>query len=67
MHVIGLAGVLMAALGLMSGTIRSSIPILIHRQLVRAWSFTYVALVTVSSAVQRPWKLELRPQPGSSG
>jgi hypothetical protein len=66
MHVIGLAGVLMAALGLMSGTIRSSIPILIDRQLVRAWSFTYV-VVGDSLAAQCPWKLELRPQPCSSG
>jgi hypothetical protein len=44
MHVIRLAGVLMTAFGLMSGTIRSSIPILIDRQLARVWPFTYVVV-----------------------
>jgi lysophospholipase L1-like esterase len=55
MHVIGLAGILMTALGLMSGTIRSSIPILIDRQLARVWPFTYV-VVGDSLAALCPWK-----------
>jgi lysophospholipase L1-like esterase len=55
MHVIGLAGILMTALGLMSGTIRSSIPILIDRQLARARPFTYV-VVGDSLAALCPWK-----------
>jgi lysophospholipase L1-like esterase len=55
MHVIGLAGVLMTAVGLMSGTIRSSIPILIDRQLARVWPFTYV-VVGDSLAALCPWK-----------
>jgi hypothetical protein len=55
MHVIGLAGILMTALGLMSGTIRSSIPILIDRQLARARPFTYV-VVGDSLATLCPWK-----------
>jgi lysophospholipase L1-like esterase len=55
MHVIGLAGVLMTALGLISGTIRSSIPTLIDRQLARVWPFTYV-VVGDSLAALCPWK-----------
>ena len=55
MQVIGLAGVLMTALGLMSGTIRSSIPILIDRQLARVRPFTYV-VVGDSLAALCPWK-----------
>jgi lysophospholipase L1-like esterase len=55
MHVIGLAGVLMTALGLLSGTIRSSIPTLIDRQLARVWPFTYV-VVGDSLAALCPWK-----------
>ena len=55
MHVIGLAGVLMTALGLMSGTIRSSIPILIDRQLARVSPFTFV-VVGDSLAARCPWK-----------
>jgi lysophospholipase L1-like esterase len=55
MHVIGLGGVLMTALGLMSGTIRSSIPILIDRQLARVWPFTYV-VVGDSLVALCPWK-----------
>jgi lysophospholipase L1-like esterase len=55
MHVIGLAGFLMTAVGLMSGTIRSSIPILIDRQLARLWPFTYV-VVGDSLAALCPWK-----------
>ena len=43
---IGLAGIAMVALGLMSGTIRSSIPVLIERQVARAWPFTYVVAVS---------------------
>ena len=45
----------MTALGLMSGTIRSSIPILIDRQLARAKPFTYV-VVGDSLAALCPWK-----------
>jgi lysophospholipase L1-like esterase len=52
---IGLAGLAMLALGLMSGTIRSSIPILIDRQLARARPFTYV-VVGDSLAALCPWK-----------
>jgi lysophospholipase L1-like esterase len=52
---IGLAGVAMVALGLMSGTIRSSIPVLIERQVARAWPFTYV-VVGDSLAAECPWK-----------
>jgi lysophospholipase L1-like esterase len=55
MHVIGLAGVLMTALGLMSATIRSSIPILVDRQVARVWPFTYV-VVGDSLAALCPWK-----------
>jgi hypothetical protein len=54
-HGIGLAGVAMVALGLMSGRIRSFIPILIDRQLARAWPFTYV-VVGDSLAAECPWK-----------
>jgi hypothetical protein len=54
-HVIGLAGVLMTALGLMSGAIRSSIPILIDRQLARVRPFTHV-VVGDSLAALCPWK-----------
>ena len=52
---IGLAGVAMVALGLMSGTLRSSIPVLIERQVARAWPFTYV-VVGDSLAAKCPWK-----------
>jgi lysophospholipase L1-like esterase len=52
---IGLAGLAMLALGLMSGTIRSSIPILIDRQVARAWPFTYT-VVGDSLAAECPWK-----------
>ena len=52
---IGLAGVSMVALGLTSGTIRSSIPVLIERQVARAWPFTYV-VVGDSLAAECPWK-----------
>jgi lysophospholipase L1-like esterase len=55
MHVIGLAGVLMTSLGLISGTIRSSIPTLIDRQFARVWPFTYV-VVGDSLAALCPWK-----------
>jgi lysophospholipase L1-like esterase len=55
MCVIGLAGVLMTALGLMSGTIRSFIPILIDRQLARVSPFTYF-VVGDSLAALCPWK-----------
>lgn len=55
MCVIGPAGVLMTALGLMSGTIRSSIPTLIDRQLARVSPFTYV-VVGDSLAARCPWK-----------
>ena len=54
-HVIGLAGVLMTALGLMSGAIPSSIPILIDRQLARVRPFTNV-VVGDSLAALCPWK-----------
>jgi len=53
--VIGLAAIVMAALGLMSGRIRSYIPILIDRQLARVWPFTYV-VVGDSLAALCPWK-----------
>ena len=52
---IGLAGVALVALGLMSGRIRSSIPILIDSQVARAWPFTYV-VVGDSLAAECPWK-----------
>src|ERR1700738_3103795 len=45
----------MVALGLTSGTIRSSIPLLIERQVARAWPFTYV-VVGDSLAAECPWK-----------
>jgi lysophospholipase L1-like esterase len=45
----------MTALGLMSGSIRSSIPILIDRQLARVSPFTYV-VVGDSLAALCPWK-----------
>jgi lysophospholipase L1-like esterase len=62
MYVIGLAGVLMTALGLMSGTIRSSIPTLIDRQLARVWPFTYV-VAGDSLAARCPWKWSFGPSP----
>jgi lysophospholipase L1-like esterase len=52
---IGFIAVVMLALVLMSGTIRSYIPVLIDRQVARAWSFTYV-VVGDSLAVECPWK-----------
>jgi hypothetical protein len=52
---IGLAGVALVVLGLMSGRIRSSIPILIDSQVARAWPFTYV-VVGDSLAAECPWK-----------
>jgi lysophospholipase L1-like esterase len=52
---IGLAAFVIVALGLMSGRLRASIPILIDRQLARAWPFTYV-VVGDSLAAECPWK-----------
>src|SRR5262249_29928143 len=52
---IGFIAVVMLALVLMSGTIRSYIPVLIDRQVARAWPFTYV-VVGDSLAAECPWK-----------
>jgi hypothetical protein len=41
MRCIGVASFVMVVLGLMSGTIRSYVFILIDRQVARAWPFTY--------------------------
>jgi len=54
-HAIGFIAVVMLALVLMSGTIRSYIPVLIDRQLARVWPFTY-AVVGDSLAAECPWK-----------
>ena len=52
---IGLGALVMVVLGLMSGTIRSYIPVLIDRQVARVWPFTY-AVVGDSLAAECPWK-----------
>ena len=52
---IGCIAVVMLALLLMSGTIRSYIPVLIDRQVAHAWPFTY-AVVGDSLAAECPWK-----------
>ena len=52
---IGFIAVVMLALVLTSGTIRSYIPVLIDQQVARAWPFTYV-VVGDSLAAECPWK-----------
>jgi len=52
---IGFIAVVVLALVLMSGTIRSYIPVLIDRQVARVWPFTYV-VVGDSLAAECPWK-----------
>jgi hypothetical protein len=44
MWAIGVISFVMVALGLTSGTIRSSFLYLIDRQVARAWPFTYVVV-----------------------
>src|SRR3984893_18658451 len=55
MRGIGIASFVMVVLGLMSGTIRSYVSMLIDRQVARAWPFTY-AVVGDSLAAECPWK-----------
>ena len=55
MRGIGIASFVMVVLGLMSGIIRSYIPVLIDRQVAHAWPFTY-AVVGDSLAAECPWK-----------
>ena len=55
MRGIGIASFVMVVLGLMSGRIRSYIPVLIDRQVAHAWPFTY-AVVGDSLAAECPWK-----------
>jgi hypothetical protein len=55
MRGIGIASFMMVVLGLMSGTIRSYVSMLIDRQVARAWPFTY-AVVGDSLAAECPWK-----------
>ena len=44
MRGIGIASFVMVVLGLMSGRIRSYIPVLIDRQVAHAWPFTYAVV-----------------------
>jgi lysophospholipase L1-like esterase len=55
MRGIGIASFVMVVLGLMSGTIRSYVSMLIDRQVARAWPSTY-AVVGDSLAAECPWK-----------
>ena len=55
MWAIGLISFVMVALGLTSGTIRSSFLYLMDRQVARAWPFTYV-VVGDSLVAKCPWK-----------
>ena len=50
MRGIGIASFVMVVLGLMSGTIRSYVSMLIDRQVARAWPFTYGAIESSMSS-----------------